>query len=89
MAVLPDLEEQPSVAPVDAVTVALVVGVPTSRAVLMLHVIFTCLLWCLAWTASRTGDAGQMEARVGAVPRGTHQLSVQPGPGAMATTQGG
>jgi hypothetical protein len=62
--------------------VTLVIGAPASRAVLMLHVIFTCLCGVLRGRHPGPGTPGRW-TRVGAVPRGTHQLSAQPGPGAM------
>jgi hypothetical protein len=48
------------------------------------------LLPVVAWTAPRTGDTGRGGSGVGGTPAGeTHQLSVQPGPGAMARSQDG
>lgn len=53
----------------------------TAMVALVMHVLMPV---CAAfpWTAPRTGDTAQVEA--GGGPALRHQLSVQPGPGAMA-----
>jgi hypothetical protein len=60
-----------------------IVGALVCLVALVMHVPYARLCGGVAWTAPRTGDTGQVAAGSGAVPRGTHQLSVQPGPGAM------
>jgi hypothetical protein len=45
-------------------------------------------LYGRSWTAPRTGDAGQVEAGSGSTPAyGSHELSIQPGPRALLTSQ--
>src|SRR5262245_36610175 len=89
--IAPAVERQPAVArvsneqrvrhgsarPVAAIDV---VGVLTRLVALVMHVPLCPSVRCLPWTAPKTGDTEQ----VGAVPRGTHQLSAQPGTGAIA-----
>jgi hypothetical protein len=43
-------------------------------------------VWCLLWTAPRTGPTGQGQTG-GDSPAWDHQLAVQPGPGAMVTVK--
>jgi hypothetical protein len=55
----------------------------------MPHVIFTCLCGVLLRGRHPGPGTPGSWTRVGALPHRTHQLSVQPGPGAMARSQDG
>ncbi|MGH8572543.1 MAG: hypothetical protein ACREX8_08210 [Gammaproteobacteria bacterium] len=62
-----------------AVAVTLVIGVPACKAVLMLHVFLARLGSVFHGRHPGPGILGRWQ-RAGAVPRGTHELSVQTRP---------
>lgn len=65
------------------VTVTHVVVALACLVALVMHGPVCPSVWCLVWTAPGPGTPGLVEAGRGQSRVWTHQLSVQPGPGAM------
>jgi hypothetical protein len=73
---------------INAVTVTMVMCAVGWLDALVFHVLSARLCGVLPWMAPRTADAGQVTAGGGSPAGGTHQLSGQPGPGAMCRAKG-
>jgi hypothetical protein len=70
------------------VTVTHVVGALSCMVALVMHVPYARLCGVLRGRHPGPGTPGLVAAGSGVVPRATHQLSVQPGPGAMGESEG-